>query len=144
MSRDDVLEKLKSIDTPDDHETFLRSQWKDFAAFAWTNFLQHGRGAIVVDLKHAAFEKSGLQMPAYYVAEGSEKLRQHGGWPNAEIVQAVNDYDPELDVVFLVWRVNDDIIHYVATDDLTPPKAYAAKQRKPRKKSAKHFFKGDF
>jgi hypothetical protein len=134
MSNHEVQEKIKEIDTPDDHETFLRSQWKDFAAFAWANYLQEGRGAVVVDLKHASFGTSGLQMPAYYVAETSDNLHKRGGWPSQEIAQAVKDYDPELDVVFLVWRIDDEIIHYVASDEITPPKAYAAKQRKLSKR----------
>jgi hypothetical protein len=134
MSNHEVLEKINEIDTPDDHETFLRSQWKEFATFAWANYLQQGRGAIVVDLKHASFGAAGLQMPAYYVANASDNLEKLGGWPNEEIAEAVKEYDPELDVVFLVWRVNDEIIHYVATDEITPPKAFAAKQRAINKK----------
>jgi hypothetical protein len=134
MSNDEVLEKIKEIDTPDDHQTFLRWQWKEFAAFAWANFLQEGRGAVIVDLKHASFGASGLQMPAYYVADESDKLQKRGGWPSVEIREAVREYDPELDVVFLVWRVDDEIIHYVATDENTPPKAYAAKQKTMGKK----------
>jgi hypothetical protein len=134
MSSDEIVEKLKELDTPDNHESFLRSQWKDFAAFAWMNYVKEGRGAVVVDLKHASFGEAGLQMPAYYVAETGETLQKLNGWPNDEIKEAVREYDPEEDVVFVVWRVDDDIIHYRATDDLTPPKAFAAKQRAKGKK----------
>jgi len=74
-------------------------------------------------------------MPAYYIAESSDNFAKRGGWPSEEIAEAVKDYEPELDVVFLVWRVDDEIIHYVATDEFTPPRAYAAKQRKSGKKS---------
>ncbi len=128
MSDNQMFEKIKAIDTPDMHETFLRSQWKEFAAFGWASFLKEGRGAIVVDLKRASFDASGLQMPAFYVAEGSETLEKRGGWPSEEIAQAVNEYDPELDVVFLVWRLDDEMIHYVATDEITPRLSFEAKQ----------------
>jgi hypothetical protein len=131
MSDEHLLNKIEMIDTPDMHETFLRSQWKEFAAFAWASFLKEGRGAIVVDLKRATMsDATGLQLPSFYVAEGSEGLAKRGGWPHQEIAEAISDYDPELDVVFLVWRLNDEVIHYVATDELTPPLAYAARQRK--------------
>lgn len=130
MSDNNQLERLKAMDTPDMHETFLRSQWKEFAAYGWASFLKEGRGAIVVDLKRASFAESGLQMPAFYVAQGSEALKKRGGWPSAEIAQAVSEYDPELDVVFLIWRLDDEMIHYVATDEITPRLSYEARQRK--------------
>jgi hypothetical protein len=128
MSDNDVTEKLKALDTPDMHESFLRSQWKEFAAYGWASFLKEGRGAIVIDLKRASFADTGLQMPAFYVAEGSEALSRRGGWPSQEIAQAVNEYEPELDVVFVVWRLDDEMLHYVATDEFTPRQAYEAGQ----------------
>jgi hypothetical protein len=79
-------------------------------------------------VKRASCEASGLQMPAFYVAEGSEALSKRGGWPSQEIAQAVNEYEPELDVVFLVWRLDDEMLHYVATDEFTPRQAYEARQ----------------
>ena len=117
-------EKLAQIDTPDMHESILRGQWSDFAHFAYAGFLHQGRGALVVDLKRAQLTESGLQVPSFYVAEGGETYTRLGGWPNPEIADAVRDYDPELDVVFLVWRLNDEIYHYVASDELTPRQAY--------------------
>jgi hypothetical protein len=128
MSDNQTDEKLKALDTPDMHETFLRSQWKEFAAYGWASYLKEGRGAIVVDLKRASFADSGLQMPAFYVAEGSEALDKRGGWPSPEVARAISEYEPELDVVFLVWRLDDEMIHYVATDELTPRQAYEARQ----------------
>jgi hypothetical protein len=132
MTDNDRFEKVRAMDTPDMHETFLRSQWKEFASFGWASFLKEGRGAIVVDLKRASFDRTGLQMPTFYVAEGSEALAKRGGWPSEEIAQAINEYDPELDVVFLVWRLDDEMIHYVATDEITPRLAYEARQASSR------------
>lgn len=130
MEEADVQEKLRQLDTPDMHEVLLRGQWKDFAAFAYAGFLKAGRGAMVIDLKRAAITDSGLQVPSFYVAEGGEKLVKLGGWTSDEIADAVRDYDPELDVVFLVWRLNDEIYHYVASDDLTPRQAYEQRRGK--------------
>ena len=128
-----MSEKIRALDTPDMHESFLRSQWKEFAAYGWASFLKEGRGAIVVDLKRASFAAAGLQMPAFYVAEGSEALARRGGWPSEEIAQAIGAYDPELDVVFLVWRLDDEMIHYVASDEVTPRQAYEARQAGSKK-----------
>jgi hypothetical protein len=133
MSNNEVSEKIKALDTPDMHQTFLRSQWEEFAAFGWASFLKEGRGAIVINLKRASFDASGLQMPAFYVAEGSQSLARQGGWPSEEIAQVVREYDPELEVVFLVWRLDDEMIHYIAMDEITPRLSYEAKQAGSKK-----------
>jgi hypothetical protein len=124
MEQPDLQETLRQMDTPDMHETMLRAQWPDFAGFAYAGFLNEGRGAMVVDLKRGVMTENGLLIPSFYAAEGSDKLARLGGWPSPEIAEAVRDYDPELDVVFLVWRLNDEIFHYVASDELTPRQAY--------------------
>lgn len=128
MNETKLQKKLQEMDTPDMHETFLRGQWKDFARFAYAHYLKEGRGAVLIDLKHGSLTHRGVQLPSYYVAEGSERLAKLGGWPSAEIAQAVAEYDPELDLIFLVWRLDDEIIYYIATDDLTPKKAYESKR----------------
>ena len=119
-----ALEQIKAMDTADGHETLIQAQWRDFAAFAWRQYLDRGRGAVVVDLKRAVDEgASSSQIPAYYVANSSEQLKQRGGWPNEEIAELIQEYDPEQDVVFLFIRLDGDIFHYNVSDEMTPPKA---------------------
>ncbi|MEW6130460.1 MAG: hypothetical protein AB1757_25725 [Acidobacteriota bacterium] len=123
-----IQKKLEQMDTPDMHETLLRGQWKNYARFAYEHYLQEGRGAILIDLKRASFKGKQLQLPSHYVADASDKLAKLGGWPSPEIAAVVRDYDPELDLIFLVWRLDDEIIYYVATDDFTPKQAYEARR----------------
>ena len=130
MSKKDRQERLIEMDTPDMHEAMLRGQWKDFAAFAYENYTKEGRGAIIVDLKNTEFHGDDFTIPTWYVAEGSKNLEEIGGWANAEIAEAVADYDPELDAVILVHRLDDDYFHYVATDQLTPRRAYEKRRRR--------------
>ncbi len=120
---------IESIDTPDGHITFLRSQWRDFASFAWEKYISQGRGAIVVDLTSATKESANLNVPTSYVAEASEGFKKLGGWPNQEIAEAVSEYDPEQDVIVIFLRLNGEIYHYNVSDDLTPPGAYEAKSK---------------
>jgi len=108
---------------------FIRSQWADFAAFAWANFLKEGRGAVVIDLRNASKSGQNLSVPSYYVAESSERLSVRGGWPSEEIADVVRSYDPELDVVFIVLRLDGDCFHYNASDEPAPPDAYEKKNR---------------
>jgi hypothetical protein len=121
--------RIEDLDTPDAHVTFIRSQWRDFAAFAWRKYQSEGRGAVVVDLTKASKSAESLHVPTYYVAEGSERLSNLGGWPNDEIADLVKDYDPEQDVVFIFRRLDGGVFHYNASDELTPPQASEANRK---------------
>ena len=118
------------MDTPDEHVTLMRSQWADFAAFAWEKYLSEGRGAVVIDLRHASKDGPTLNVPSYYVAEASEGLRKRGGWPSREVAEVIETYDPEQDVVFIFLRLDGDVYHYNVSDELTPPAAYESKRAK--------------
>jgi hypothetical protein len=121
--------RVEDLDTPDAHLTFIRSQWHDFAAFAWEKYLKEGRGAVVVDLGKASKSGENLQVPTFYVADYSERLSKRGGWPNEEIAEVVKAYDPEQDVVFIFLRLDGDVFHYNASDELTPLRAYETKRK---------------
>jgi hypothetical protein len=128
MSHLSPPQQLLALDTPDQHGTFIRMQWRAFAAFAWEKYQSEGRGAIVVDLRHAVIEGSSLKVPTVYVAEGGDKLARRGGWPNEEVAEVICDYDPEQDVVFIFLRLDGDVFHYNVSDEVTPPQAYEARR----------------
>ena len=119
--------RLEDLDTPEAHLAFIRSQWRDFAAFAWEKYTIEGRGGIVVDLRKATKSPQNLQVPTYYVANGSERLKKLGGWPDEEIAASINEYDPEQDVIFIFLRLNGDVYNYNVSDELTPRMAFAKK-----------------
>lgn len=116
---------IEDIDNPDDHITFMRLQWSQFAAFAWEKYQAQGRGAVVIDLRNASKSGTRLNVPSYYVSETSEGLAKRGGWPNQEVSELIQTYDPELDVVFIFLRLNGDWFHYNVSDEPSPPVAYA-------------------
>lgn len=116
--------RVEDLDTPDAHVTLIRSQWRDFAAFAWEKYSSEGRGTVVIDLRNASHTGANLHVPTFWVANGSERLLARGGWPSDEIAEIINEYDPELDVVFLVLRLDGDVFHYNVSDELTPPQAF--------------------
>ena len=117
-------EEIRKLDSADGHETLIRAQWRDFAAFAWQQYQSRGRGAVVVDLKRAVEGGNPAgQIPSYYVADSSEQLKARGGWPNDEIAEVIQEYDPEQDVIFLFIRVDGDVFHYNVSDEVTPSKA---------------------
>jgi len=131
MSQLSPSQQILELDTPDQHGTFIRMQWPSFAAFAWEKYKSEGRGAIVVDLRHATMEGAAINVPTVYVAEGSDKLARRGGWPGEEVAEIIRDYDPAQDVIFIFLRLDGDVFHYNVTDELTPPLAYEARRTQP-------------
>jgi hypothetical protein len=126
--------EIAASDTPDEHLSFMRSQWPEFAAFAWEKYLSEGRGAVVIDLKRASKNGTRFQVPTFYLADGSERLRARGGWPSDEVAQVIREYDPERDVVFIFLRLDGDAFHYDVSDEITPPKAYRSRHSRARKR----------
>ena len=127
MRKVNLPKQVKAMDSPEGHQRFIQSQWREFAAFAWERYLLFGRGAVVIDLKGTAEAGQGFQVPACYVAERSEKLMKQGGWHNDEIAQMVREYDPAEDVVFIFLRLDGDIFYYNVSDDPLPPEASGSK-----------------
>jgi hypothetical protein len=124
--------KIEEIDTPDQHITFIRSQWREFAAFAWEKYQSEGRGALIVDLRNAQADGPGFSVPTSYIADGSSQLQKLGGWPNEEVEEVIKEYDPEQDVVFIFLRLDGDVFHYNASDEPAPPKAAETRRAKRR------------
>ena len=127
--------RIEDLDKPQGHLAFIRSQWRDFAAFAYEQFKTRGRGAVVLDLKGAEKLGENLRVPTRFIADDSESLRRLGGWPSDEIREIVQTYNPEEDVVFLILRLDGDIFHYNVSDDLTPADADRLNSEQRRKSS---------
>jgi hypothetical protein len=111
------------LDTPEEHQRLIKNQWLEFAAFAWRHFGKEGRGAVVVDLRDPSKSGSATLVKTYYVAQGSEPLAKLGGWPIEDIADAINEYDPRQDVLFLILRREYEPLFYVVSDDPPPPQA---------------------
>jgi len=120
--------RIDDLDAPEAQIAFIQAQWRDFAAFAWEKHSLEGRGAIIVDLRKASKSSAGLNIPVYYVADGSKSLSARGGWSSDEIAEVIRDYDPKQDVVFIFLRLAGDVFHYNVSDELTPPQAYEARR----------------
>ena len=120
-------DRIEDVDTPQGHLALIKSQWRDFAAFAFERFKSQGRGAVVLDLKNAEKIGGKLRVSTHYVADRSESLERLGGWPSREIEEIVQTYSPEQDVVFLILRLDGDVFHYNVSDEPAPPEASFSK-----------------
>lgn len=122
------LPEIEKMDTPEGHQRFLRSEWRNLAAFAWAKYQREGRGAVVIDLRRASKTASGFEIPTYYMADGSERIIKRGGWPDGDIAEAISYYLPDQEAVFLFLRLDGEIFHYIASDHPLPPAAHKARQ----------------
>ena len=88
-----------------DQETILawiEAHWNDLAAFAWRNYVERGRGILLLHGDWAGDVSAGYQTPTMADEAGQP-------WPQ-ELRDAANDYDPTVDIVFLVARGKSGIL----------------------------------
>jgi hypothetical protein len=111
------------LDTPEGHQKLIKNQWQEFAAFAWRQYGKEGRGAVVVDLRDPRTSGTSTLVKTYYVAQGSERLSKLGGWPTDNIADALGEYDPQQEVLFLILRREAEPLFYLVSDEPPPPQA---------------------
>jgi hypothetical protein len=100
-----------------DDVVYIRRNWLVLAAEAWRRFLEHGRGAIVIDLV------VGMAPVACYRTRLSDMLS--AAWPSTQIARQIRHYDPRNEAIFLVLRDDATITTYrLAGQGLSPPEAY--------------------
>lgn len=104
----------------------LGEQWLLFAALAYGEYLQKGRGAIFINLADSNTTGRGIVIDPVYVAENSEELKRRGGWPHDEgekTIKLISSYDPEQMIIFILSHKSGRInTMYMASKDsnLTP------------------------
>ncbi len=112
------------------HKRFLQANLGMLAAFAWEHFQKAGRGAVIADERdfiHAP-EPRYASIHLRYVAEGSPRLQELGGWPGDKEAGWVKGYDPEARVIVLIVREDQGLSSYFLIPTLCPPKAFADQQ----------------
>ena len=81
---------------------FINQGWLHFASLAYRNYLNHGRGAIVVDLSlmqaTRQFATTNANFKTEYVLLDDPKMED---LKEEEIVKTIQEYNPEEEVVFL-------------------------------------------
>jgi hypothetical protein len=100
---------------------FVDDGWDYFAAVAYKEYLSVGRGIIYIDLGVA--EEIGCDKASclfhYFTPESKPEFFIEG------IAEAVEEYDPEREVVFVCYQPNEDtLIYVVSRATLTPPQAF--------------------
>jgi hypothetical protein len=106
-------------------QDLLESRIEEYAAFAWSGYLQYGRGALVVHLNKATFDEARAKwtIPLSYVAEDAPHITAIGGWPG-QFGEFIKHYNPETQ--FVVVARDDGGLSYgrkMVNLAVTPPQA---------------------
>lgn len=112
------------------HKRFLQANLALLAAFGWEHFQQEGRGAVVADEQdfiHAP-EPQYTRISLRYLAEGSPRLQELGGWPGDKEAGWVKTYEPDARLVVFIVREDHGVSSYLLIPPIRPPQAFANQQ----------------
>ncbi len=103
---------------------------------AWAEYLDGGRGAVICSTNTPIVDIAGEGFKAYFVprsrlaaflnawlaAPDTVILRHH--FMNAHILEAVDTYNPDTDIVFLLESFDQMTFFYLKSLPITPPQCY--------------------
>lgn len=107
------------------HKQFLGNNWSLLASFSWQNYIEKGRGAVVVPEADILSEGSPKLAPVRmrYLPAGKDELPGHNCWGQKESRWS-EDYDPEKRVILIVLRDAEGVSSYLIGGNPPPPEAY--------------------
>ncbi|MCE9612920.1 MAG: hypothetical protein K8T26_01500 [Lentisphaerae bacterium] len=109
------------------HKSFLQANWEIIAAFSWGNYLEKGRGAVLVpeeDFVHQPIPVlKGLRFH-YLPMEGHEASPFKGILSDRELAW-VKTYDPDEKVILCIIREGGGVSSYLIGGRSKPSEAWA-------------------
>ena len=118
-------------ESQESHAEFTRINWPAAAAFAWQQYREQGRGCLVIDAAKAKDPPPGEshlfgETPGAYVPY--RVVRATG---DDDVKRMVKEYDPRLEVVFVLLRQDGGASSYRLhiRNRETPPEAYEELKR---------------
>lgn len=111
--------RILALDRPEEHQRLIKTQWENLALFSMRHYNSEGRGAVLLDLRGSTVRGSTIDVPAFYVATGSEQLAKRGGWPD-DVAELVDSYEPSEEVLFIVLTLDGAYVHYLVANDPPP------------------------
>lgn len=106
------------------HQVFIQYSWLQLSAIACHEYLQRGRGAILLDLREA--EVIGVdtcKASATYVALSEEKPQALADYCIADTLREMGRYDPEREVIFMVLTPDGKLVTYTNAHLPVPAKS---------------------
>lgn len=120
---------IKELDNPEGHNRLIGGFAFQFSARAWEGHKNFGKGALVINMSEITEVKGNpgfFAVSPKYAPTGGDLLTALGFWPHQEMEQALKDYDPEKEVIFIVCST-DGMTHLYSwrpPEQISPPPAY--------------------
>jgi len=112
------------------HKTFCGSNWRMIAVFSWGQFLEKGKGAVVVPEDDILSQGAPELAPIRFNYVTKDFSRQEGmqGFFGEKEEAWLRDYDPDEKVIMMVIRNGGGISSYFIGGSPKPSKVYTEYQ----------------
>lgn len=121
---------------------FIESAWRQLAALAYRQFLERGKGAIVLNLTTATaknLEPNEYQVEAKYFALSDEKMpKEIDRFRLVETIGQIAEHNPQSEIVIIVLTEHKANSLSVACEP-TPPAAFLSHFSRPKKPGLENF-----
>jgi hypothetical protein len=116
-------------------KSFIDSVWRQLAMMAWQEYLNRGRGAIVLDVTAAEQLELGIfKCQATYFALESEVPEELQGFSIDETILKLNSYDPAREILIIVISSADSLNSFAVTGAPDPIECYLSQYPSARPK----------
>ena len=88
--------------TDEDFDRLLEACWEQIALFAFTQYTEAGRGAVL-------FERQGLDDDVLHDQMDLGYAFYEPGSPDAQAARMIEEYDPEWEIVFQYLRADGNV-----------------------------------
>ncbi len=105
------------------HRDFIKTNYELLAFHAWRGYQAEGRGAVVLSEKEL-HTPDRYRPVAAHLLYLSERHPQFPGWPDRYMATAVQDYNPEQEILIIITlREGGVVFHRVRQGPVDPPNA---------------------
>ncbi len=117
-------------------EDFIAKNLTAIAYNAWAVYLSGHRGAVIASTNNPTISIVGETFKSYFVARAElapllnawlnapDSIILRGHFMNAHILETVDNYDPETEVIFFLESGDRVTFFYLKNLPITPPEAY--------------------
>jgi hypothetical protein len=107
-------------------EQHLYQMREYYAALAWQDYLNRGRGLLAITFVRAEFDVAGRawMIPCDYLTPDDPRIAQRGGWPVELAPKLIRIYNPEKEFVAMLVCMDTITVLRCGNFEPPPPEAY--------------------
>ena len=108
---------------------YIQAHWEALAAVAWAGHQAQDAGAVVID-------RRGSRAPTISYADQATLIAQGIDTAVPDLVEHLTEYDPAIEVIFVVLRTRRTLGYRLRAQEIPPPVAFERSQRVARPPTA--------